>query len=124
MIRNSRRLPQAQTLHDAMIRTLTKELVSQGYNVSADIAGFPQPPRVGRHIPDIYANKLNSQIIVEVETSETIGINHTKEQYTDFSNVRGTNFHVMVPESSLIRAQAYAKSWGITVDQWWYQRGA
>jgi hypothetical protein len=123
MFINSNRPPEAQTLHDTMISTLATNLASQGYRIYADITGFEQPPKVGRHIPDIYAFKLNSRIIVEVETSETIGINHTKEQYTDFSNVRGTDFHVMVPERSLATAQAYAESWGITVDKWWYQRG-
>lgn len=118
------RVPQSQTVHDTMISAWANKLVSQGYNVSADIAGFSQPPRVGRHIPDLYAIKFNSQIIGEVETSETIGINHTKEQYIDFSNVRGTHFHVMVPESSLVKAKYYAESWGITVVQWWYQKGS
>jgi hypothetical protein len=113
----------SQSLHDKMVRTRALNLVNEGYSVSADIAGFPQPPTISGHIPDIYAVKVTSKIITEVETCDSIGSNHTREQYEAFSRVAGTEFHVKTPKSCLSAAQEYARLWGITVDQWWYEEG-
>lgn len=123
MFVNLKRSPQAQTLHDTLVKALANKFVSDGYTVWADISGFTQPPKIGDYIPDIYAVKGASKIIAEAETCDTICIDHTREQYTVFSNVRETEFHVITPESCLSEAKDCASTWGITVDQWWQQNG-
>ena len=119
----TRRSIKAQSLHDTMVRIRANNLTNDGYYVYADISGFPEPPKFGGHIPDIYAVKGVSKIITEIETCETICLDHTREQYTAFSHVSETEFHVKVPESCLSEAKDCAARWGITVNRWWYQEG-
>lgn len=119
----SKRAPKAQTLHDNVVRALANKLKTDGYTVYADIPEFTQPPKVGDYVPDVYAVNASSKIIGEAETCDTIGSDHTKEQYTVFSNIQDVLFHVIVPESCLTEAQTYAALWGITVDKWWQYEG-
>ena len=123
MFVNSKRAPHTQSLHDTMVRSLANKFANDGYTVYADLPGFTQPPKIVNYIPDLYAVKSSVKIIGEAETCDTIGTDHTKEQYSAFSNVPGTEFHVIVPESCLEQAKRYAAIWGITVDKWWYQEG-
>ena len=123
MITFSKRSRNAQSLHDMMVEIRANNLRSDGYDVSADIPGFPQPPTIKGYIPDIYAVKGYSKIITEAETCDTIGSQHTKEQYKAFSSVLGAEFHVVVPKSCLSDAKRYAELWGIKVNEWWYQEG-
>jgi hypothetical protein len=123
MYTNMKRPVMNQSLHDKMVRTRAINLVNEGYSVSADIADFPQPPTIKEHIPDIYAERGVSKIITEIETCDTIGSGHTREQYDAFSSVFGTEFHVKTPRSCISEAKVYARSWGIRVDQWWYEEG-
>ena len=113
------RTPRAQTQHDEMVSAGDSDLTGKGYTVYADIKGYTDPPNVGGYIPDIYAYNIEHKIVGEVETSDSIGSNHTKEQYTAFSRVNGAEFHVLVPKSCLEEAKAYARQWGISVDMWW-----
>jgi hypothetical protein len=123
MITSSKRVYSAQTLHDSMVRGRANELLSQGYAVNADIMGFTQPAAISGYIPDIYAVKNMSRVIVEVETCESACELHTQEQFKVFSNVLNAEFHVVVPESCLAKAQNCAYFWGVAVDQWWYRSG-
>ncbi|MBI5639899.1 MAG: hypothetical protein HZA17_05690 [Nitrospirae bacterium] len=118
-----RRSANAQSLHDYMVKLRANALLADGYSVSADLPGFPQPPEIRGHIPDIYAVKSSSKIISEAETCDTICSEHTRDQYTVFSNVPGSEFHVIVPHSCLEKAQGCATQWRIRVDRWWYQEG-
>lgn len=108
-----------QTHHDTMVSAWASDLKEKGYTVYADIKGYSKPPEFSGHIPDIYAFNFEHKIVGEVETCDSIGSDHTKEQYTAFSRVNGAEFHVMVPKSCLEEAKAYARQWGIRVDMWW-----
>jgi len=94
--------------------------------LSADLSNYPEPSPIHGKIPDIVSKDPDGgKVITEVETCETIGSSHTREQYSAFSRARdpSTQFHVAVPQSCLDNAIAYAGNWGITVDQWWYYSG-
>jgi len=110
-------------IHEVMVRTRAKNLKTEGYTVYADISGYTKPPQINGYIPDIYAVKDNLKIIVEVETCDTISDEHTRNQYLSFSNIMGTQFHIVVPESCLSQAKQYAQRWRIKVDKWWYHKG-
>jgi hypothetical protein len=75
------------------------------------------------HMPDLYAIKSSSRIITEVETCDTISTDHTRDQYSAFSRVPLTEFHVKTPASCVSIAQAYASLWKIRVDKWWTEAG-
>jgi len=42
------------------------------YEVEADLSGFSKPKLVGGYIPDIRAKKGNKEVIVEVETTDSV----------------------------------------------------
>ena len=47
------RLQQEQLAHDDMVRIMAQHFLDQNYNVYADISGFPSPPLVNGHRPDV-----------------------------------------------------------------------
>ncbi len=73
-----------QTEHNTMVNQLAKQLRRQGYNVKADLPGYPRPTPIGKDKkrPDIEATKGAKRKIIEVETSETI--ERDKKQHTAF----------------------------------------
>jgi len=115
-----RRPAQTQSLHDRMVLARARGLLSEGYEVRADVNGYNRPPTVNGHVPDIYARKVGSTVIAEAETCDTIESEHTRSQYVAFSSVPQAAFHVIVPETCLTSAKEAARRWGISVDKWWY----
>lgn len=59
--------------HDRKVRTLANQLKKQGYKVLADIAGYENPPDIGKdkHTPDIFATRGSKTKIIEVDTPGT-----------------------------------------------------
>lgn len=62
----------SQSKHDARVREVAKKYEKQGYDVKADVSGFPQPGTIGGYRPDVLAKKGREQKIVEVETVESV----------------------------------------------------
>ena len=60
-----------QTKHDSEVRKEANKLDRQGFEVEADVPGFPQPKTLGGCRPDIIAKKGKQRKIVEVETSDS-----------------------------------------------------
>lgn len=115
-----------KTQHEIMIKTRADNLKRIGYyTVYADhIEGYRQPREINGHIPDVLAEGVIMQrIIVEVETSGSYDSEDTRQQYKAFTNVRDAEFHVVVPESCLAKAQAKAREWNIRVDRWFPHMG-
>jgi hypothetical protein len=103
---------------------MIKTLEEKNYRIiQADLDSYQQPEKIGRHIPDIIAKDASgARIIVEVETCQTINLDHTKEQFEDFSKAEG-KFFVDVPHSCLEQLKQNARSWGTQVDAWYYMEG-
>jgi hypothetical protein len=62
----------SQSKHDSKVLTEAKKLKREQYDVSADIAGYKKPPSRGGYRPDILATKGNKEVIIEVETPDSV----------------------------------------------------
>ena len=62
----------SQSKHDRKVREVAKDYEARGYNVGADIPGYPQPPTIGGYRPDVVARKGGQETIVEVETPDSV----------------------------------------------------
>lgn len=62
----------SQSKHDRKVREIAKDYEHRGYNVSADVPGYPQPPAIGGYRPDVVARKSGHETIVEVETPDSL----------------------------------------------------
>lgn len=123
------RQQQAQSNHDWMVLQVANAYSRQGHrDVRADHADFSgtTPVQIGSHIPDLTAVHLLSgtPIVCEVETADSIGSDHTRNQLLTFrravDRLNGV-LHVGLPfKSDLERAQQIVSRWGILVDHWWY----
>ena len=68
------REPHAQSIHDAVVRTVAENLAEDSDNVRADeIAGFEDPETVRGYVPDISVGSLPNRIFeVETDASDDI----------------------------------------------------
>lgn len=62
----------SQSRHDAAVRREAQKLADQGFEVKADVTGFPQPDTVGGLRPDIDAKKGSERKIIEYETPASL----------------------------------------------------
>lgn len=62
----------SQSKHDALVAQDARELKRLGYEVSADISGYNKPPTIGGYKPDVYASNSKKNIIIEVETPDSV----------------------------------------------------
>ncbi len=62
----------SQGKHDRKVRQIAGDYEHRGYNVSADVPGYPQPPTIGGYRPDVVARKSGQETIVEVETPDSV----------------------------------------------------
>lgn len=68
----SGRTKTSQSKHNQEVLKEAKELKREKYNVYADIEGYKKPPSRGGYVPDIVATKGNEEIIIEVETVDSV----------------------------------------------------
>jgi hypothetical protein len=112
------RSPQKQALHDGVVVARAEQLLKQGHRVAADVNGYPRPPEVLGHIPDIVANG-SANLISEVETSDSYSSQHTKDQLQAFDSVPNYLLEVVVPLSVYNTARNLILNvWHISVDSW------
>lgn len=69
---DSNRNPASQTEHDRKVSQEAREYKRKGYQVQADIPGYPKPANIGNFRPDIRAKKGVHQTVVEVETPDSV----------------------------------------------------
>ena len=62
----------SQSKHDAKVGEIAQRLSDQGFDVQADVKGFPQPDTVGGRRPDVVAQKGKTREIHEVETLDSV----------------------------------------------------
>ena len=67
------RSKRSQSKHDAHVRKIARRLERQGYDVQADVTGFPQPNAIGGYRPDVIAKKPGERKVIEVETPDSVG---------------------------------------------------
>ncbi len=74
----------SQSGHDSKVRQEAKKLERQGFDVSADVLGFPKPKTIGGYRPDILAKKDGARKIVEIETPDSKDNARDKSQQQAF----------------------------------------
>ena len=79
-----RRSKGSQSKHDAEVNKLAKELAKKGYDVQADVRGYPQPGTLGGYRPDVVAKKGTERKIIEVETTESVNSARDVQQQKAF----------------------------------------
>jgi hypothetical protein len=116
---------QSQKTHDEMVARVVSLLQHNNANsVKADLKGFVQPEKITwsatreGHIPDITAYDGRS-LIYEVETDDSINLEHTGSQWVLFAaHARNHNhlFVVVVPRGSNTKASQRLTELGITAN--------
>ena len=84
----SKRSVASQTKHDRAIRAEANNYKKRGYEVQADVSGYPQPPTVGGYRPDLMVKKGGQRTIVEVETEDSLNTAHAAAQNGAFLRAR------------------------------------
>ena len=74
----------SQSTHDAEVSREAKKLKDQGYDVKADIRGYPQPDTIGGFRPDVVGKKGLERKIIEVETPESVDSARDRKQQQAF----------------------------------------
>ncbi len=78
------RSKRSQSKHDTEVRRTASGLERRGYDVKADVKGFPQPGTIGGYRPDVVATKGGERKIVEVETPDSVGSARDQKQQAAF----------------------------------------
>jgi len=92
----------SQKKHDDVVKRTANSLKREGWEVSADIPGFPTPGPIGeqKRVPDVVATKHGHRRLVEVETPDSLG--SAGEQLSTFRRSAAqdprTKFDVVVTE--------------------------
>jgi len=81
---NSNRTRTSQLKHDRKVSELALNLLGKGYQVWAEVPEFPNPPTVLGYTPDIKARKLSQEIIIEVETLDSLDTARAQKQHDAF----------------------------------------
>ena len=62
---------QKQSAHDKGVERVARRHDNDGWNVRADVSGWPTPDTIAGRRPDVLATKTGSRRIIEVETDST-----------------------------------------------------
>lgn len=111
----------SQSIHNKLIEKQVKGYKKLGYlDIKADHIGHRNgaPKEINGHRPDISATYNGIKIICEVETDDSISIEHTVEQWKAFSK-SSYQFDICVPSKSLSKAKKFAEKHGIKVRKFW-----
>lgn len=78
------RLKENQEKHDMGVAHYANLLSKKGFIVFADLPGMAKPKQIGDYIPDIYAIGVNEEIVIEVETVDSVSSTHAIGQNLAF----------------------------------------
>lgn len=81
------RSKRSQSKHNSQVRKDVEKLVTQGFEVKADIPGYQQPNTIGGYRPDYVATKGPKRIIGEVETGDSVDSARDQKQQKAFQQV-------------------------------------
>jgi hypothetical protein len=76
----TRRTPRQQTKHDKEVKRTADSYQKRGFKVKADISGYKQPETKEGRRPDMIAQKDGKEIIVEVETRDSIKTDQAQQR--------------------------------------------
>ena len=95
--------------------------------LTADLQGWSKPERIywvtsGKgHVPDATAWHGYTKYIFEVETADTIAIDHTRQQcelFAAYVRQHGGKFALFVPAGEETRARLQLAHWSISAEVW------
>jgi len=114
----------SQSEHDEIVKKVAEALIESGYkDVKADIDNYDTPAEIvwektnKGHIPDVRGKK-DKEVIVEVETDDSINDDHTAGQWKLFSayaSQHDAEFMISVPEGSKEKAEKRLTELNISV---------
>ncbi len=97
-----KRPERSQSAHNAEVRRQAKDFEERGYDVQADVSGFPQPDTIGGMRPDVVAKKGKRREIVEVETPNSVDSARDQRQQKAFrqaaKRAKGTTFRRVITD--------------------------
>lgn len=102
-------------IHSELMKKVTELMKTQGFKIWADYEGFEKPQEINGEIPDIYAEKDEETVVIEIETCASINWPETRKEYEIFANysiTTGTSFQVYVPIKCMAQAIKQASEWG------------
>lgn len=119
----------SQTTHDSMVKTLIDYISKNNFTeIKADLKDFTTPSKISwkdkgdSHIPDVTGKHAGVIHLFEVETDDSINVEHTKSQWKlfgAFANQNGAIFIPVVPAGSKQNALLVLNELGLkTVDVW------
>lgn len=87
-----------QSKHDQKVEEEAIKYKEQGYDVWADIQGWSQPALRNNHCPDVVAKKTQKEIIIEVETEDSIETDTEQiESFKRYASARpNTEFKLVI----------------------------
>jgi len=87
-IKGSGRSPAKQAKHDQDVRRIADDYKLIGYAVQAEASGYPLPDLIGGYRPDVRVKLelIGFEVVIEVETPDSIDTDHAKQQDAAFSN--------------------------------------
>lgn len=92
----AKRTRSSQSKHDREVRRIAEDLKGKGFDVKADVKGYPRPSTISGFRPDVDARKGKQRKVVEVETSESVGSARDLKQKQAFKgaakNSKNTSF--------------------------------
>ncbi len=117
------------SVHDNLVSQLITHLVGDRFqNIKADLPEYDQPNAIWwtnkpdeKFIPDATATKNDVPFIFEVETADSIGIDHSDAQWKVFAASASKNsghFCLYVEEGAEDAAKRRVQELGITADVW------
>lgn len=117
----------SQSDHDNMVVYAARFLMAKGFqNVQADLPGWSQPAKItwkntGQgHIPDVTGDN-DGQNLFEVETDDTINIDHTADQwrlFAAYADQHQAKFWVVVPQGSRPKTEARLRQLNLKASVW------
>ncbi len=130
------RIAQSQQNHDREVCRFASRFAAQPIwsscpSVANSVAKPPFALGGVDYEPDIFLSNVAPEgggqpldWILEVETSETVGIDHTRKQLTafvDYARRRSTRIFVLVPPQDIATMRTNLAQWGlgsVNVEQW------
>ncbi len=103
-------------LHDSLIKSVATRLEREGYKVTANYINHPngRPRTLKGFVPDIHATKNLEEIIIEVETCNTVlSQDIMKWKRFSFNNCK---FWLIVPQNCLEIAKMRKEAFNIPVE--------
>ena len=85
----AKRTPTQQSKHNKGVQDSAEYYERQGYEVKADLSGYPRPPTIDGRRPDLVATNGKETVIEEVETGDSF--EKDKDQRETFKDYADTH---------------------------------